>query len=208
MSRYLHCVRQPNEVLTETVYFLGPPEGLLLTPKPSPLFPWYSTVPPRLGRIHSRVPRVWDVNNQETGVRGASQGGWRRIPSEASTTPGIPNPPFRSPQAGIPITSLSQRTIRCLCRVSTFHTMAMLEILRFPPGISDACKLALVTPIFSPEVVRWISAPGCQLDQNKVRLQSPFSPQGWNQSVSEVVLLQSVSVESGSIRFGSSDFAM
>lgn len=75
-------------------------------------------------------------------------------PAEAATTPGIPNPPCRNPQAGIPITFLSPRTIpRPRLSFSSLHTMATSEA---SPHINAVLECGVKLPLyifFSPPLL-------------------------------------------------------
>lgn len=86
--------------------------------------------------------------------------------------------------------------------------MATLEILRFSPGINDVFRLALVTPIFfSPggemNFGSWLSARSKQSSAPVAFLAAGEKPICFGSCA-----VASLSVESGSIRFGSHVFAM
>lgn len=150
------------------------------TPKPpSPLFPRCSADPPRLGRIHSRVPRVLIVAGRDAGSGAAwltaDDGGFPRRPRVSQTrlsmllrrgSPSLSGP-HRAEVGG-----------------SSLLTMATLEILRFfflQPGINNVFKL--VTPSSLS-----LSTPGGEMNfgswldfssiKTKVRPQSPSSLRG------------------------------
>lgn len=130
-------------------------KGPVLASEPSPLFP------PVLGRPSQarphRQPRRLRADCERTRraiVRCRVQVDDGGSPAEAATTPGIPNPPCRNPQAGIPITFLSPRTIpRPRLSFSSLHTMATSEA---SPHINAVLECGVKLPLyifFSPPLL-------------------------------------------------------
>lgn len=90
----------------------------------------------------------------------------------------------------------------------SFHTMATLEIVRFSPGINYVFKTSLSYPyIFSPggeiNFGSWLSARSKQSSAPVVFLAAGKKPICFGSCA-----VAGVSVESGSIRFGSHVFTM
>lgn len=101
-----------RRVLTDKRCCVGPQEGLC-EPRNRP-----RCFPPLLGRpSQARPHRQPRRLRADCGPPRRATARWRvkvddgGSPAEAATTPGVPNPPWRDPQAGIPITFLSPRTI-------------------------------------------------------------------------------------------------
>lgn len=128
-------------------------KGPVLASEPSPLFP------PVLGRPSQarphRQPRRLRADCERTRraiVRCRVKVDDGGSPAEAATTPGIPNPPCRNPQAGIPITFLSPRTIpRPRLSFSSLHTMATSEASPHTNAVLECgVKLPLYIFLLSP----------------------------------------------------------
>lgn len=121
--------------------------GPVLASEQSPLFP------PLLGRPSQarphRQPRRLRADCERTRraiVRWRVKVDDGGSPAEAATTPGIPNPPCRNPQAGIPITFLSPRTIpRPRLGFSSLHTMATSEA---SPHINAVLECGVKLPLY------------------------------------------------------------
>ena len=156
--------KHPDEILTVILYFLGPPEGRLLTLKASPLSPRCSADPPRLGRIHSRVPRVDALFASGTLERAvwlkADHGGFPRRPRQLRVSqtrlsvllrrgsPSHPSPrgPYRGYVGYLPPTQWRPSKS---CVSSTRYIWCLwASVVVTPPCL-----------FLSPPAVRWISGP-------------------------------------------------